>query len=267
MFLSVRKIIASAALAVAFGVTAQVQAPTDSVSAAAATAIGNYFLESLERQYPADGVAREQFVSGVEKSFEMEPFEAIYYNGVSNGMNIKGNLEQLRASGFPIDNAVFLEYFKKVMDGQPTGFTTDEADAYMTEIQARNRRAGELAQQEFLDAQAAREGVIKTASGLLFEVIEEGEGESPVASDTVEVIYTGKLADGTVFDTSGTETVSFPVGRLIPGFTEGLMLMKPGGTYRLFIPSSLGYGERGAGNEIPGGAALEFIVKLVDIKK
>ncbi|MDE6629141.1 MAG: FKBP-type peptidyl-prolyl cis-trans isomerase, partial [Muribaculaceae bacterium] len=80
----------------------------------------------------------------------------------------------------------------------------------------------------------------------------------------VKVTYTGKLSDGTVFD-QPERPVQFPVSNLVPGFTEGLKLMKPGGTYRLFIPATLGYGDLGAGGVIPPGAALDFTVTLLEI--
>ena len=119
-------------------------------------------------------------------------------------------------------------------------------------------------QQAFLDAQKQREGVHEMPSGLLFEVITEGEGASPADTDKVRVIYTGKLADGTVFDETD-RPIEFPVQGLVPGFTEGLKMMKTGGEYRLFIPADLGYGSRGAAGVIPPGAALDFTVRLLDV--
>lgn len=104
-----------------------------------------------------------------------------------------------------------------------------------------------------------------TASGLQYRVIEEGEGESPTASDLALIDYTGRLADGTVFDsTEGKQPVPMPVAGSIPGFSEGLQMMKKGATYRLRIPPELGYGAAGAGGVIPPNATLEFDVTLVD---
>lgn len=264
MFL--KKIFLTVAVVLPAVASAQYEAPSDSVSAAAATVIGSYAKAALERQYPADGVAMQQFTDGVKKAFEIEPFDQLYYEGVTQGMKIKDNLEQLRADGYTINDEAFLRGFIAVMQEQSTGFSTDEANAYLTAAQDRARQANAEVQQAFLDAQATREGVVKTPSGLLFEVIREGEGNTPGATDTVEVFYEGKLADGTVFDGTSGQPASLPVNRLIPGFTEGLMMMRPGGTYRLYIPANLGYGERGAGNDIPGGAALEFTVELIGIK-
>ena len=105
-----------------------------------------------------------------------------------------------------------------------------------------------------------------TQSGLQLQVLEEGTGPQPTTSDIVLVHYTGKLEDGTVFDTTeGKQPVPFPVTGVIPGFTEGLQLMKKGGTYRLKIPSELAYGAKGAGGVIPPNANLDFEIELIDI--
>ena len=88
----------------------------------------------------------------------------------------------------------------------------------------------------------------------------------PAATDRVRVTYKGALADGTVFD-STDKAISLPVAGVVPGFSEGLQLMRPGGTYRLFIPAELGYGARGASGVIPPGAVLDFTVTLLEIEK
>lgn len=108
--------------------------------------------------------------------------------------------------------------------------------------------------------------VTTTPSGLRMQVLEEGTGPQPTTSDIVLVHYTGKLEDGTVFDsTEGKQPVPFPVTGVIPGFTEGLQMMKKGGTYRLKIPSELAYGPTGAGGVIPPNATLDFEIELIDI--
>jgi FKBP-type peptidyl-prolyl cis-trans isomerase len=108
--------------------------------------------------------------------------------------------------------------------------------------------------------------VTTTQSGLQLQVLKDGTGASPTTSDIVLVHYKGKLEDGTVFDsTEGKQPVPFPVGGVIPGFTEGLQMMKKGGTYRLKIPPQLAYGEKGAGGVIPPNATLDFEIQLIDI--
>lgn len=113
------------------------------------------------------------------------------------------------------------------------------------------------------------DGAKKTASGLAYKVIKEGNGKAPKADDLVEVHYHGTLIDGTVFDSSvdrGTK-VTFPLNRVIKGWTEGLQLIKEGGKVKLVIPASLAYGDAGAPPKIPGGATLVFDVELFQIKK
>ncbi len=106
-----------------------------------------------------------------------------------------------------------------------------------------------------------------TASGLQYEIIKEGDGTKPTASDEVTVHYKGELTNGTVFDSSYDrgQPTSFPVNRVIPGWTEGLQLMSVGSTYKFHIPAKLGYGARGTG-PIPPNADLIFQVELVGIK-
>ncbi len=108
--------------------------------------------------------------------------------------------------------------------------------------------------------------VAQTPSGVRLQVLEEGTGPSPTLTDIVLIDYEGRLEDGTVFDTSeGKQPLPLPVSGAVPGFTEGLQLMKKGGTYRLWIPSVLAYGPQGAGGVIPPNANIEFKIKLIDI--
>ena len=121
--------------------------------------------------------------------------------------------------------------------------------------------------QRFLAENGKREGIITTASGLQYEVLVKGEGGQPADSSEVEVHYEGTLTDGTVFDSSYErgEPVSFPLNRVIAGWTEGVQLMPVGSTYRFYIPSELGYGERGTG-PIPPHSVLIFKIELLEIK-
>ncbi len=118
----------------------------------------------------------------------------------------------------------------------------------------------------FLAANAEREGVTTTESGLQYEVVEEGDGASPDSTDQVTVHYTGTLPDGTQFDSSRDrgEPATFPVQGVIPGFSEGLQLMSVGSNYKLYIPPELGYGSRPQG-DIPPNSALIFDVELLEV--
>ena len=119
----------------------------------------------------------------------------------------------------------------------------------------------------FLKENAAREGVITTASGLQYEVLVKGDGPMPADTSEVEVHYEGSLIDGTVFDSSYDrgESISFPLNRVIAGWTEGVQLMTVGSTYMLYIPSDLGYGSQGTG-PIPANSVLIFKIELLGIK-
>jgi len=120
----------------------------------------------------------------------------------------------------------------------------------------------------FLAANKKKPGIVTTASGLQYEVVTLGTGPKPTAEDTVVCHYRGTLINGQEFDNSYSrgEPISFPLNGVIRGWTEGLQLMPKGSKYKFYIPSDLGYGDRGAGQDIPGGSALIFDVELIDIK-
>ena len=119
----------------------------------------------------------------------------------------------------------------------------------------------------FLAENKKRAGVVTTASGLQYEVVKEGSGRQPKASDTVRCHYEGTLIDGTVFDSSFRrgEPAEFGLRQVIAGWTEGVQLMKEGATYKFYIPYNLAYGEHGAGGSIPPYAALIFTVELIKV--
>jgi FKBP-type peptidyl-prolyl cis-trans isomerase FklB len=133
----------------------------------------------------------------------------------------------------------------------------------MKEQGAENVKAGEA----FLAENAGKEGVKTTDSGLQYKVITAGAGKSPQKSDKVTVHYRGTLVDGTEFDSSYSrnEPATFGVGQVIPGWTEALQLMKEGDKWEVYIPSKLGYGERGAGAKIPPNSTLIFEVELISV--
>ena len=149
-----------------------------------------------------------------------------------------------------------LELFQKEM--------MEKQVAVAKEAATKNAAEGE----KFLAENKKKDGVKTTASGLQYKVLKEGSGASPKETDTVVTNYKGTLLDGTEFDSSykRNEPMTFPVNRVIKGWTEALQLMKPGAKFQLFIPSSLAYGERGAGRDIGPNATLIFEVELLSIK-
>ena len=144
--------------------------------------------------------------------------------------------------------------------------------------QSANEAAAEYAQQikdnksigrEFLEENAKNDSVVQTTSGLQYMVLQEGTGAKPGPTDEVTVHYTGRLLDGTVFDSSVNrgEPATFTLDKVIPGWTEGLQLMSEGAKYRLFIPSELAYGSKGAGEQIQPNSTLIFDVELIKVNK
>jgi FKBP-type peptidyl-prolyl cis-trans isomerase len=142
---------------------------------------------------------------------------------------------------------------------------TAQQEAKRKALGEKNKAEGEA----FLAKNKEKPGVKTTASGLQYEVISEGTGPMPKATDSVTVNYKGTLMDGTVFDSSydRKEPVTFVLNQVIPGWTEGVQLMKVGSKYKFYIPAAMGYGERGAGNTIGPNTPLVFEVELLSIGK
>ena len=193
------------------------------------------------------------------------------------GLGIGHQLLQMNAEGLNIDD--FAQAIKDVMTGGEVKMKEAEAQQMVQQFfaeqealqQAANAEKGKAAKAEgeqFLAENAKKEGVKTTASGLQYQVLRDGNGKQPKATDQVECHYEGTLIDGTKFDSSYDrgQTATFPLNQVIAGWTEGLQLMHEGAKYRFFIPYQLGYGERGAGASIPPYAALIFDVELVAVK-
>ena len=140
-----------------------------------------------------------------------------------------------------------------------------EQEAQLEEMKEKNSAAG----QAFLEENMKKEGVVTTDSGLQYEVLVAGDGEKPTPEDTVKVDYVGTLIDGTEFDSSITrgEPVTFPVGQVIPGWTEVLQLMPIGSKYRVTLPTNLAYGEAGAPPVIEPNSVLVFEIELLGIEE
>jgi FKBP-type peptidyl-prolyl cis-trans isomerase FklB len=162
---------------------------------------------------------------------------------------------------------------KTAFEGGEPAISVEEAQKliteYLEELQKKAEAAAREAGEKFLAENKKNEGVMETASGLQYIVEKEGTGAQPAATDEVTVHYTGRLLDGTVFDSSVNrgEPATFPLNRVIPGWTEGVQLMKEGAKYTFFIPSDLAYGPQGVPNAIPPHSTLIFEVELIKVIK
>ena len=215
-----------------------------------------------------DNAAKDQEVS-------LESTDARLSYGIGLRMG-----QRMSADEMIIDVAAYAAGLEDAMTGVDPKLTDEEINTEMTAFQERRQaeaaaervatsQANLEAGRAYMDEMGAREEVQTTESGLQYIVMEAGEGENPVAADSVEVHYEGRLIDGTVFDSSFErgQTVTFGLTQVIPGWTEGLQLMKPGGKFKFIIPPELGYGEGGAGQMIGPNATLLFDVELIAVIK
>ena len=187
----------------------------------------------------------------------------------SLGVSVANNL---KSSGFEtIESSAISAAFNDVFSENDVKISEEDANAliqdYFMELSQKKSQEATNKGQAFLDENATKEGVVTTASGLQYQVLTEGQGAKPAASDEVTVHYHGTLIDGTVFDSSVDrgQPATFPVGGVIQGWVEALQLMNVGSKYKLFIPSNLAYGERGAGGSIGPNETLIFEVELLSI--
>jgi len=198
---------------------------------------------------------------------------AAYAIGIDIGNNIKKNLPSA-PGGKDLDQKIILAAFTSALKGDSSQIpalkiTTVTQSYFMKAQQAESVKAAE-AGVKFLADNGKRAEVKTTASGLQYEIIKEGTGPKPLATDTVVVNYHGTTIEGKVFDSTvepKKEPATFPVNQVIPGWTEALQLMPAGSKWKLVIPSALAYGERGMGADIKPNAVLVFEVELLEIKK
>ena len=182
------------------------------------------------------------------------------------GANIQASLLHLQDQGINYDRSEVLSTLQAYLHGDSVDVTPQQAQVILRDAFDAHDRELAAAETAFIDSIAALPNAARTPSGLVFIVLNPGQGDLPTEADTVELTYTARLSSGELFDES-TEPVQFPVEGLVPGFSEGLCLMQPGGSYRLVIPAELGYGAQGVPGVIPGGAALDFNVNLIRIVK
>ena len=236
--------------------------------AAGAQQSGQTMQKPAEKPMPQTAQPAQPNAAGQSQSLEDK---ASYIIGYNLGRQLKNN--DIKANMDLI--------LKGLQDGTSGGqaMMTDEEmqstmQAFQQQVQtaqeAKQKALGEKNKSEgeaFLAKNKARQGVKTTASGLQYEVLKEGTGPMPKPTDTVTVNYKGTLMDGSTFDSSYDrgEPATFVLNQVIPGWTEGVQLMKVGSKYKFYIPAALGYGERGAGNVIGPNAPLVFEVELLSI--
>ncbi len=206
-------------------------------------------------------------------SADLDSFEgrASYAIGVNFGTSLKQD-------NVPLDMDAFIKGISDILEEREPQLTNEEVGQALQELtqhlqETRAQQFGELSQQNteegqaYLEENGQRDGVTTTETGLQYEVITQGNGPTPTATDRVSVHYRGTLIDGTEFDSSYErgEPATFPVNGVIGGWTEALQLMSVGSKYRLVIPSDLAYGERGSGRSIGPNATLIFEVELLEI--
>ena len=186
------------------------------------------------------------------------------------GVVIANNLKGLGVNS--LATADFSKAIDDILKGEQPEIGETEAQMlvqqFMEQQEAERGKFMREAGERYLADNAKREGVTVLPSGLQYEVLRSAIGRKPMATDTVECHYEGRLIDGTVFDSSYKrgQTATFGLNQVIKGWTEGVQLMAEGAKYRLFIPYNLAYGTQGAGQQIPPYAALVFDIELVKVK-
>ncbi|HUI33710.1 MAG: FKBP-type peptidyl-prolyl cis-trans isomerase [Dysgonamonadaceae bacterium] len=189
----------------------------------------------------------------------------------SLGMSMASQLMQTGLENLDVD--AFVKAFTEIMKNEETSMSLEAAtqhiqayfNAKQNEMLEVNKQEGE----RFLSENKKKENVVELESGLQYEILTEGNGENPSATDKVKCHYHGTLLDGTVFDSSVNrgQPAVFGVNQVIKGWVEALQLMSVGSKWKLFIPPHLAYGEQGAGNDIEPNSTLIFDVELLGIEK
>ncbi len=210
-------------------------------------------------------VAKTKAAASTGASLKSNTDSVSYAFGISLG-------QYMKSQGIKTLNYSMLsKAIEQTIKDQPTLLNPDQANQVMGRLaEAKVKQVAEPEKEkgrEFLVKNKARKEVVETASGLQYEVLVKGSGPVPKREDTVTAHYKGSLLDGKEFDNSYKrgEPLTIPVAGVIPGWTEALTLMPVGSKWKLYIPSSIGYGDVGAGQDIPGGATLVFEIELLGI--
>ena len=259
----------------------QLKTEADSLNYAFGLANGNDMKMMLAQDSDSVDYKVGRFIAGLKEGLAGTPDENPQFAEV--GGQVGGWLNQQKTAGLMGDSTLKINYdmikqgMINAIKGQKTNMTAEQAQEYvqkvmndrqavrMMEKYGANKAAGE----KFLADNKSKPGIQTTASGLQYEVIKEGTGVKPTASDLVKVHYEGKLTNDTIFDSSikRGEPTEFYVNQVIKGWTEGLQLMSVGSKYRFYIPQDLAYGANENNPQIPPFSTLVFDVELLEIKK
>ncbi|AYA66286.1 FKBP-type peptidyl-prolyl cis-trans isomerase [Alteromonas sp. RKMC-009] len=246
------------------------------VALSTVAALGLFACQPNTNEQSKEAAAKEAPAQGTAAADMTDEQKHAYAMGASMGVFITTRAKQQEQVGLPLDIETLKQGFTDAL-GENMKFSRAEiqqfAQAGEEAMRAKQQEMAAKAAEEniqlgadYLAENAKKDGVTVTDSGLQYEVIEEGTGKSPEATDTVKVHYHGTLIDGTVFDSSyeRNEPVTFPLNRVIPGWTEGVQLMKEGSKFRFVIPAELAYGERSTGLITPN-STLIFDVELIEV--
>lgn len=265
----------------------------DSLSYVIGTAQGDYFLKTIETIPSPDKekFSKDDFLRGIKEVLMADTNKVGYFYGMQIALQLNQNLVAMSRSGVDVDRALLYKQFAasfsadSVSDEQVeknNELLTNLMNQARAKMMEKQRADQEKAQKEaqakaeenekagkaYIESLKAKDSSIKTTEdGLSYKVEKQGQGAMPTDNDNIMVVYTGKLIDGTVFDSSVErgEPATFGVTQVIPGWVEALQMMKAGAKWRLFIPSNLAYGPNGAGGVIGPDATLIFDVELIKV--
>lgn len=246
---------------------------SDSVSYAAGVAMTNGLIPYLKQQYQFDEVFMDDFISGFKEAMKLgtDPQQKARMAGMQIAQMVNERMlpnaeDDFKGTPDSIQAQMFQQGFIAALQKDTTHFNQEAAEQFFSD-----HRVNALKKEgvDFLAANASKEGVKTTASGLQYKVLTQGTGAIPTATDEVKVNYEGRLVNGKVFDSSYKrgEPTKFKANQVIKGWTEALTMMPVGSKWELYIPYELAYGERGAGQDIKPYSALIFTVELLDIEK
>ncbi|MDE6248939.1 MAG: FKBP-type peptidyl-prolyl cis-trans isomerase [Paramuribaculum sp.] len=257
---------------------------TDSIATYLGKVQGSYYSERVTSlpESEQQKFKKQSFLRGLKQVLEADTSDMAYMIGLQVGTGMAESLNQFSQQGVDINRkAVYDEFAKsfladsvdqaQLMEAQTTFQQLMNQAQQLIQQKQMEKRQAELAKvperkeegKKYVDDIKSNDpSVVTSESGLSYKVVEQGSGATPQDGDRVRVKYTGKLPDGTVFDSN--ESAVFGVNGVIPGFAEGLKMMNPGSKYVLYIPSDLGYGDQG-NPTIPGGSTLVFDVEVLEI--